>query len=339
MEAPRHPPQEPGRNTEPPAKRWTRWSLRALGPLALVAIVAHIEVEALLAALTRADPVLLVLGFVVGTPVVIPRALRWRVILGDAASTMPFRELLAAYSHSIFVGVATPGRVGEVVKTFQLTRRGVSFGTAFGSVLLDRLFDVGVLFAVAASGFLLLVDASGDGPWLGIAMLALCLAPFLAWRIWFSDGLQRVRQAALDAAPLRVHTWALTVGADFRRLVEAFSLSSATITLVLTLLPWSLTFGGTYLFAHALGFSMGYFELAAISAVCSIGAQLPISVLGAGTRDAILIVLLAGYGVSQPEAVALSTLMLSLTLWTGIACGLLWAGLRVGARAEAAVGG
>ena len=61
-------------------------------------------------------------------------------------------------------------------------------------------------------------------------------------------------------------------------------------------------------------------ELAGISALASLVTLLPISVLGAGTRDLALIVLLAPYGIGRVEALALSTLFLALALANAFMC-------------------
>jgi uncharacterized membrane protein YbhN (UPF0104 family) len=91
---------------------------------------------------------------------------------------------------------------------------------------------------------------------------------------------------------------------------------------LLTAVSWAVTYAANYCFGLSLGLPLSYFELAGISAVCSLVASLPISIAGAGTRDAALIAILAGYGVGSAKAVALSTLMLSNVLFAGAVCSL-----------------
>jgi uncharacterized membrane protein YbhN (UPF0104 family) len=91
---------------------------------------------------------------------------------------------------------------------------------------------------------------------------------------------------------------------------------------LLTAVSWGVTYGANYCFGLSLGLPLSYFEMAGISAVCSLVASMPISIAGAGTRDAALIAILAGYGIGSAEAVALSTLMLSNVLFAGGVCSL-----------------
>ena len=95
----------------------------------------------------------------------------------------------------------------------------------------------------------------------------------------------------------------------------------------LTVLSWAITYAANYLYCVSLGLEIGYFEIAGISAVASLVALLPISIAGAGTRDAALIVMLAPFGASPVQAVALSALMLSNVVFVGAVCALAFVAL------------
>ena len=96
----------------------------------------------------------------------------------------------------------------------------------------------------------------------------------------------------------------------------------ATRAVLLTIASWAITYAANYCFSRSLGLPLSFFEMAGISAVCSLVASLPVSIAGAGTRDAALIAILAGYGIGSAKAVALSTLMLSTVLFAGSICAL-----------------
>jgi uncharacterized membrane protein YbhN (UPF0104 family) len=106
---------------------------------------------------------------------------------------------------------------------------------------------------------------------------------------------------------------------------QAVGAGGALACALLTLASWAVTYLANYLYCVGLGLPVGYLEIAGISAVASLVASLPISIAGAGTRDAALIALLAPYGVDPPRAVALSALMLSNVLFVGAVCALAFA--------------
>ena len=102
---------------------------------------------------------------------------------------------------------------------------------------------------------------------------------------------------------------------------------TAALVVALTAVSWAITYAANYLYCSSLGLPVGYLEIAAISALCSLIAALPISIAGAGTRDAALIAILAPLGIAPAEAVALSALMLSNVLFVGAVCALSFLGL------------
>jgi len=110
---------------------------------------------------------------------------------------------------------------------------------------------------------------------------------------------------------------------------------AATACAALTIASWAITCLAAWLYARSLGLPVGYLEMAALAALCSIVGSLPISIAGAGTRDATLLLALGPLGATRPEAVALSALLLSNVLFVGGVCAL---ALFLGRDAEAAAG-
>jgi len=62
---------------------------------------------------------------------------------------------------SIYLGLLTPGRLGEFAKVLYIKQHNITnTGRAFSSVLIDRLIDVYLFFVVAMIGLLILVPYS-----------------------------------------------------------------------------------------------------------------------------------------------------------------------------------
>jgi uncharacterized protein (TIRG00374 family) len=296
-----------------------RWVRLSLGPLLLLWILASIDRGALLRALLGADPLLLLVAYVTVLPTVPLRAYRWG-LLGAEVTGESAGSRLSAYAYALFVGVATPGRLGELVKAVYLSRKGLSWGAALSSVLLDRLLDVAFLLLFAAFGLSLLALPLASGiatPVFAVVVVAGVALAFYATRPAPAAFVLRVL-GALSPARFRARIDALP--GDFFAGIQRVSARALALCCGLTALAWLLTYASNYLLALGLGMTLSFGQIAAISAVCSLIALLPISVLGAGTRDAALIVILARYGYDASQAVAFSTLLLSLSLWTGLAC-------------------
>jgi len=295
---------------EEPARRpqWRAILQHAIGPVVLLVILYGVDFQELRGAFGRASGGSVLLAAALMLPPVLLRALRWRLLLGPIAAGAGLGRLLAVYAHAIFVGSVTP--------------LGATRGEALASVLIERLYDVVLLAGVGGVGLWALalsddVTLLALGVAAGLAVLGL----WAAWQITYAEGMAGLRSAFVQRLPEGLRMRVTGVAGEFRSALGALSPSAIWGAALLTAPAWALTYLANYLVATSLGLDVGYLDMAAISAICSLVALLPISVMGAGTRDAVLIVVLTRYGGSPAEAVALSTLMLALTLWTALACG------------------
>lgn len=266
-----------------------------LGPVLLVVIAIRIDRAAVLDALSQArlTPMFAAAAAVLVTIPV--RAARWEGILARMGHGAGLLEALRLYAGGTFAGTATPGRVGELYKAAPLVRRGMPAQRALASVLLDRCFDAGagglvalVYFAAIGRGAAALAAVSG--------VLAVAIAAGFLVRLRGRFAIVPFAAIAMPASLVR----------------------AAVLTAVASAWAWS----ANHLLVRSLGLPLGPLETAGISATAALASLLPVSMLGIGTRDAALLVLLARYGIAASDAVALSTLFLLLNIWTGLACGL-----------------
>jgi hypothetical protein len=311
-----------------PRRPWWRWFAAAIGPGALVALFAGVGVESILAVLRHADPRLVLASLLLGVPALLLRSWRWRILLASDGAGMSFGEVNAIFAYSVFVGTATPGRLGEFFKLVHLTRRGVQLGRALASVLLDRLLDVALLLVAAAASVALLAG----GPDLVVALGA--LVAFVA-ALWLSRQLvcgAPARLAARLLAPLtpaRLCERVATIRAGLCAALDELRAGALLASGALTVAAWGVNYLGNTIMAWSIGLPLGVMDIAAVTAVASLVSLLPVSVMGAGTRDVAMVAMLAAYGVGQAEALALSTLFLVFILWNAVMCGAV-AALRPG---------
>lgn len=321
------------------AQRSTLLSSRlrlAIGPVVLLLILLAIDRGALLESLRGARLAPLLLAGAVVLPPIALRALRWKCLLGPLVGRARYAELLRVYAAGIFLGTVTPGRVGEFVRVTEvphLEGSRAGYAGALASVLLDRLFDVAVLFALAVFALGVLLPGETGLGWVAGTGLAAGLLLWAGWQLVSASRLAALRARIAGLLPERARAGALERTGEFADAVRSLSAGRALAALVLTLLAWAIGYAANWLTSQSLGLGIGYLEIAGISALCSLAAMLPISVLGAGTRDAVLILILAGYGRSPAEAVAFSVLLLALTLWSGLISGVALLFRRAGAGA------
>ncbi len=290
-----------------------------LGPAALVALFATFGVGEILTALASADPRFVAAAMVLTVPALMLRSLRWKVLLARDGDGLGYGEVTAVFAYAVFIGMPTPGRIGEFYKIVHLRNRGIPVGRALASVLLDRILDVAMLVVVGASAVVLLLG--GDERATAGAIVAGFAAALLGARALVCGTPGEILGRWLGpVAPGRLVERVRTLRADLCGALGDLGAREHLLSAALTVAAWSTNYLAAWLLARALGLPLSVVDAAGISAVGSLASFLPISVMGAGTRDLAVVALLALYGVGRAEALAFSTLLLSFNVATALVC-------------------
>jgi uncharacterized protein (TIRG00374 family) len=95
------------------------------------------------------------------------RALRWRYLLRPVKEVISFRNLFSAMMVGYMMNNVLP-RAGELVRPYAINKlEGISRSTAFGTVFIERIFDVFSFLLVIAAVPLLTTSHLGQAfPWL-----------------------------------------------------------------------------------------------------------------------------------------------------------------------------
>lgn len=296
-------------------RRYLPWLLRLLGPALLVVLLARSDLASFFHILRGAAAWPIVLSLILMPPFLLIKSWRWSLLMRELdLQPPPLIDTTALYTIGIYLGAVTPGQAGDFVKGWYLRERGQPLAPALLSVMIDRLFDLLVMAALATLGIFalgqwlpsrelqtLLVIAMGAGLTI-MTVLLVMRGP----RQWL---LTRLLPAVL---PGRLH-------ASLLRLNEQFASLSLNPRLVLlvgvaSLVSASFTFWRLWLLFAALDVLVPLYVVVGVSALIAILQVLPISIGGVGVRDAALIGVLAPYGYSTEQALSVSALFLLITL-------------------------
>lgn len=231
------------------------------------------------------------------------RAGRWRLLVrADRMCTLSLGRAWAIYATGFFLGVITPGRLGDLAKALYAEREtGASLRRALAGTLADRLCDIGLLAPLALWGLWQL----GLGGWAQTQWPALvAFGPVIgAVAVVVVAGLWLLRRAVGRYLP--AHRWgafARDIGAEISRLAGR----TGWIALGLSGMAYAVYFAHTYLLARALDLPLTYADMVAITALIGLAAFLPISVAGLGTREGVLVVAMAAKGLADSIEAALA---------------------------------
>ncbi len=291
-----------------------RVALNLLGPAILLYILATTNLGDVWAALRLTRWWLVALSCALVVPFLMLKAWRWQLILRAADIWLPLPDATALYSIGIFLGIVTPGQAGDMVKAWYLRQRGYPLSTGLTSVVVDRLFDVGIMGSLAATGLYFFWDVLPGGKVLNVLVVAVLLVAVLVGlslagsarlrALVFGQLLPRVLPAGIQARLATLTGLALTP----RQLAQVGAVSA---------LGLALTFVRCYLLFLALGqpIAVGPF-VALIAIIALVGTASP---AGVGTRDGALVLGLAAIlgqplAAVRPLALSVSALLLLLNL-------------------------
>ncbi len=246
----------------------------------------------------------------------------WQWLLSRQQIRYPYPKTLLAYLAGQYLGLVTPGHVGELLAAGYISMdTGITFGYALSSVVMKK-----ILYWITVIGF---------GIW-GLPLLA--TVPFLhgvKQVVWMTVGIVLIFAAGMTVWVVslrgiarkwqKLSPWRIDMTefwAGMRQLVSV----GLVVPLVIAGLSFSLLFLQLDAVLHAMGILVPWLLVAKIVALSRIAARLaPISVVGFGSKDAAMIMLLAQHGVVWSSGLTATLLLLVCSyLVTLLLSGLCW---------------
>lgn len=231
------------------------------------------------------------------------KALRWQRYLHAQGVSLSFIDAFCMYTGGTFLGLVSPGRVGEIYRAWVLHReKGVNPGLGIASVLVDRLADIALLLAAGTAGLVYLLGQ-------GFGAAAVAGGPVLPrtgayLRRQFKRIMMRMPAPVAEELPgaYRVFITSLR-NMSLPLVLQIFALTAISILIYCAHL---------YFIARVLGLPVGFWALTGILCASAFVNLIPITINAIGTRDAFLMATLPLLGVDRAQALGFSLLFLLL---------------------------
>lgn len=285
------------------------WLIRLIGIVLFVFILTRIDLSGIAFTITKVNLWYLVPVIILIPPLILLKSWRWQLLLKMQGITYPLRQAFAAYFGGMYLGLVTPGRLGELGRVFYLTDdKELSFGGAFSSVLVDRLLDIYLLLLVGGYG-LVALSLLPERMILSIIILVLLLSlPFLLlnkrtgkWLIGLVNQTKLLGKLGKKMD---------TAADQFYSGVDRLANPRLTLPLLINLAAWAIYFAQCHLLVLSLNLPLSFLDIAIYMAVAVLVTLIPVSIAGIGTRDATLIALFSFQGLSAESALSYSLLVL-----------------------------
>ena len=238
------------------------------------------------------------------------KSFRWRAIIFAEGYQYSWFKAFSAYFASYSLGVVTPGRLGELLKVYNLRKDypNINVVLAFRTVVLDRLFDMFFLVWFGLSGLLFFFEPFGyfDASIVIIASFIAVFAGLVTGNILLKQIMHKyfVNNKALQF-----------ISSCFAKMLTFSNIKAWLITA----LAYAIYFSGIQILFLALNISINFLETGFIISLIGLILLLPISVAGFGTREAGLVFLLSFYSINPEIAISFSLLQfLTFFVWGGL---------------------
>lgn len=284
------------------------WILRLLGLGLLAFLLTRLDIQQVQRILAQANLTLVAMAVLIIIPLIFVKTIRWQGILRGQGVSYGIYPAFLAYFGSLFIGLLTPGRLGEFIKAVHVNRDcNVPLTRSFSSVLADRLFDLYALLVVglAAMAGLTLGAPAIIGVLLGLLALTLPLILFLNTTTFALLQRFGLMLGAMGQKLFKPDGWLLDIRHSLRQLTWPNLLVSGTLTTA----AYLIFFTQCYLLAQALALPLNFITVSYAIALGSLVTLLPISISGLGTREATIIAYLSTTGTSAEAALGLSLLV------------------------------
>jgi len=287
-----------------------RWLLHLFGIFLFVFILSRIDLEETLQILLNTNLTYLSAALILLIPLILTKAWRWQFLMRIQDINYPLKDSFLMYSTGMFIGIITPGKLGDFIKILYLQKDGHSFGKSSVSVFIDRLFDLlSLLFIGYISLFVFISLFEEQIIILSIFFIVTALIFIL---LVYKKGLNKkiLRRFYILFIPERYKKNIRINFNDFYRDLHLLSKRGLVLVAIATIIGWIIYFAMTYLLMLSLDIDMPVLYLISCVSISGVISLIPISISGIGTRDAIFIVLFSHIGLSKESAIAFSTLIL-----------------------------
>ena len=242
------------------------------------------------------------------------KSFRWQQIIKNEGYNYSPKKAFGAYMASFTIGIITPGRIGEIARLYYLREDcEISFLVSFRTIVIDRIFDIGVLFMLAIAGLFYYSGIIPDQVYLAVLV---GISIFFAG-LFIADFILKLlrKKEKLDKNQI-----ILFIHESIKQAVDRRSILLWAITLV----AYLAFYYALALIFKSVNIDIRIIDIALVFSVVGLVTILPVSWAGFGTREVSLVYLLAFYGVPAETAITFSLLQFGAFFLWGSLIGLIF---------------
>ena len=277
-----------------------------LGFLLIAALLYRFDLGTVLATISSARPLYLVLAAMTYSLTFLILSTRWRMILHSMGEDLSLVRAYQAFAGGMIISDLTPGRIGELSRPL-LVRDRINLSKGISSVVIDRYADILTTFILGLSGMLILAQR---GMYLLLASATILILVILSSVFWF-------RRSFIIKQVNRLGSSRLTgIACDLDdALCEVRDIKGLMFrSVLLTGIAWITHALRIVLIAKSVGYDVPMPMLVLLQPLVSALALVPITISGLGLVEGGLTALLAGFGVPAAAGISIALMDRAITV-------------------------
>jgi uncharacterized membrane protein YbhN (UPF0104 family) len=267
-----------------------RWFflIRIVGIVLFIVILFNVDLNEIWQQIKKTDPWFFIFAVVFQIALLLIKAVRWFLLNDIKYSRKELFQSMGQFLESYALGVITPGRLGELMKTgYQPDKTGMIVSGL--KVFAEKGLDVGI-FGIIAGIALVSGTLTGVSDMVSFTVLAFGTIIFCI--------------AALFIGNQMIVT---LISGIFKRFSGSYihlKLSKTIAVLILTLFSNSFAFLSAYLLALGIMMPVSFFGLSGGVAIAGLFNMIPITIMGLGTREITFLYIFKSFPESQVMALS-----------------------------------
>ena len=284
-----------------------------IGVIIFALILSQLDFSKLVSVLEKIQYKYLVLASLIAPLILISKGYRWNYLKKIQGINYSIKDSILIYGAGIFIGVLTPGRLGDLIKVMYLKNNKCSIGKSFVSVISDRLADLIFLLLFSCLGISFFFSFLQKPLYLSVIGLISLIAFFF---ILLKTDLNK--KIFHFFVPFKYKkSWKLNIN-DFVTDLKTYTFKNYLATFILTTISWTMYYFQMYFLAKSVGISIPFLYISIATTIAGFITLLPVSILGLGTRDAVLIMLFSNFAIPNESTISFSVLILLMAILVSV---------------------
>ncbi len=235
------------------------------------------------------------------------KAIRWKYILSLHDIHHSFAKAYLIYVSGLFVGVITPGRLGDFVKIYYLKSEGVSTVKATLCSLVDRTLDIVFLAILGIISMIWLGDLIEINFYVLWGLFVLFTIYFLSKVV---DEHCLIKNLFSKVIPHKYLDFLKRTVASLESEFITYQRQEIVNISGLTIIGWLCYFTVIYTLTSAVNLSLPLLYVIALFVLSTLVTFLPVTIAGIGTRDLALVAMFSSLGYLKEDAITFSMIIL-----------------------------